>query len=72
MRMEDTEGMTGAPDWVEAMWEDYDSFTEGRKWEVIDRRKDSPTVLGQWVSKRKIGPTGEIARPKARFIFDVD
>jgi hypothetical protein len=54
--------------WEQAMQEEYNSLLENKTWEVVDRPINRKVLTGRWVFKRKLGPNGEVARHKARFV----
>jgi hypothetical protein len=57
-----------AQEWRLSMDDEYQSLIENDTWKVVPRPKDRAVLPTRWVYKRKLGPLGEVAKHKSRWV----
>ncbi len=58
-----------APQWREAMQNEFDALTHLKVWKVVDRPpKEHKVLTGRWVYKCKLGDKNQLLKRKARYV----
>jgi transposase InsO family protein len=56
------------PDWVNAMHEELNNFTQNQVWDLVERPKNYNVIGTKWVFRNKQNEDGLVVRNKARLV----